>query len=79
MRETGLSARQRRGWVPSTTDSRHDLPIAPNLLARTFSPSGPTKCGWPMSYLPTDEGWLYLATSKIWRRARLSAGRWLIT
>ena len=41
MREMGLSARQGRRRVPRTTDSRHDLPIAPNLPARTFTAERP--------------------------------------
>ena len=35
MREMGLSARRGRRRTPRTTDSRHDLPVAPNLLAPT--------------------------------------------
>jgi putative transposase len=65
MREMGLSARQGRRRVPRTTDSRHDLPIAPNLLARTFTAERPDQV-WlaDISYLATDEGWLYLAAIK---------------
>ena len=36
MREMGLSARRGRRRTPRTTDSRHELPVAPNLLARNF-------------------------------------------
>src|SRR5918997_1020592 len=36
MREMGLSARRGRRRIPSATNSRHDLPVAPNLLARNF-------------------------------------------
>ena len=45
-----------------TTDSRHHLPVAPNLLARKFSPSAPD-LAWSsdITYIATDEGWLYLA------------------
>lgn len=45
-----------------TTDSKHNLPIAPNLLNRDFSPLVPnqTYVG-DITYVPTHEGWLYLA------------------
>jgi transposase InsO family protein len=51
--------------VPCTTNSRHDLPIAPNLLARTFRAERPDQV-WlaDISDLPTDKGWLYLAAIK---------------
>src|SRR5947209_16861479 len=62
MREMGLSARRGRRRPPRTTDSRHDLPVAPNLLDRHFDADWPDTV-WlaDISYLPTDEGWLYLA------------------
>ena len=41
MREMGLSTRQGRRRAPRTTDSRHDLPVAPNLLARNFTAERP--------------------------------------
>jgi transposase InsO family protein len=45
-----------------TTDSDHDLPIAPNLIARNFSAAAPNRV-WlaDITYIPTAEGWLYLA------------------
>ena len=45
-----------------TTDSKHDLPIAPNLLERDFTPEAPDRV-WSsdITYIATDEGWLYLA------------------
>ena len=45
-----------------TTDSRHDLPIAPNRLAQKFAAERPNQV-WlaDISYVPTSEGWLYLA------------------
>jgi putative transposase len=51
--------------MPRTTDSRHDLPVAPNLLGRRFAAERPDAV-WlaDLSYLPTDEGWLYLAAIK---------------
>ena len=46
-----------------TTDSRHDLPIAPNLLDRNFTAAAPNRI-WlaDITYVETDQGWLYLAT-----------------
>ena len=41
MRQMGLSARQGRRRTPRTTDSRHDLPVAPNLLDRHFTAERP--------------------------------------
>ena len=64
MREGGLSATIRRR-APRTTDSRHDHPVAPNLLGRRFAADRPDAV-WlaDISYLPTGEGWLYLAAIK---------------
>ena len=61
----GLSARQGRRRAPRTTNSRHDHPITPNLLARNFAVDRPDQV-WlaDISYIPTDEGWLYLAAIK---------------
>jgi putative transposase len=61
MREAGLSgSRPRR--VVRTTDSRHRLPVAANLLGRDFSAEAPDR-RWAadITYVPTAEGWLYLA------------------
>ena len=41
MREGGLAVARRRRRVPRTTDSRHDLPVAPNLLDRKFAADQP--------------------------------------
>lgn len=48
-----------------TTDSKHNLPIAPNLLDRQFACTAPNQV-WvaDITYIPTDEGWLYLAAIK---------------
>ena len=48
-----------------TTDSKHNLPIAPNILNRGFFVNAPDKV-WAsdITYIPTDEGWLYLAGIK---------------
>jgi putative transposase len=62
MREMGLAAHRGRRRTPQTTDSRHDLPIAPNLLGRDFVAERPDTV-WlaDISYIPTSEGFLYLA------------------
>ena len=61
MREHGIYARHKRRYKV-TTDSTHNLPVAPNLLNRHFTPSAPNQT-WTsdITYLWTDEGWLYLA------------------
>lgn len=61
MRENGIRARHKRRYK-ATTDSRHGLPVAPNLLARDFAPTAPNRA-WvaDLTYVWTDEGWLYLA------------------
>jgi len=63
MRAAGLRARSRRRFVPQTTQSRHDGPIAPNrLAARAAPPTRPAEV-WAvdMTYIQTSEGWLFLA------------------
>ena len=62
MQEHGIRARGKRRFRIMTTDSRHDLPIAPNLLNRNFTVSGPNQA-WAgdITYIATDEGWLFLA------------------
>jgi hypothetical protein len=59
MKTHGIKARGKRKFVV-TTDSRHSLPIAENLLARDFSPAAPDRV-WSgdITYIATDEGWLY--------------------
>ena len=61
MRELGLQARTKRRYRV-TTDSAHADPIAPNVLARQFTVSEPD-VAWvtDITYVWTDEGWLYLA------------------
>jgi len=80
MREHGLAATVRRRF-PRTTNSRHDQPVAPNLLGRKFEADRPDAV-WlaDISYIPTGEGWLYLAAIEAGPRrgpgprARSSAG-----
>jgi putative transposase len=61
MREHGIRARHKRRYK-ATTDSKHTLPIAENLLDRNFAPAAPNQA-WSsdITYIWTDEGWLYLA------------------
>ena len=63
-RKLGLRCRQKRKFK-ATTNSRHDLPVAPNLLNQSFSVGAPNQawCG-DITYVATDEGWLYLAGLK---------------
>ena len=62
MRSAGLQGRQKRRYRVRTTDSRHDQPIAPNLLAVAPAPTKPDQI-WAtdITYIETGEGWLYLA------------------
>ena len=62
MQEHGIQARGKRRFRVMTTDSRHDLPIAPNLLDRNFTVVTPnTAWSGDITYIATEEGWLYLA------------------
>jgi putative transposase len=62
MREHDLNSRQRRRLRVATTDSKHAHPVAPNVLERDFVADAPNQ-KWlaDLTYVPTDEGWLYLA------------------
>jgi len=62
MQQHGIQARGKRRFRVSTTDSRHDLPIAPNRLDRNFSVAAPNQA-WvgDITYIATEEGWLFLA------------------
>lgn len=62
MRRHGIRAIMARPRRVRTTDSRHDLPIAPNLLDRNFIAAAPNRV-WlaDITYIETDQGWLYLA------------------
>lgn len=63
-RKLGLRCRQIRKFK-ATTNSRHSFPVAENLLARQFEAKAPGKI-WlsNITYIPTEEGWLYLAGHK---------------
>ena len=63
-RRLGLRCKQKRKFK-ATTNSSHTLPLAPNLLDRQFAVATPN-CAWvtDITYVATDEGWLYLAGIK---------------
>src|SRR5207237_2021451 len=61
MQKHGIRARAPRRFV-RTTDSRHGLPVADNVLDRDFNPTAPnTAWSADITYIPTADGWLYLA------------------
>lgn len=63
LRAAGLSQARRRKFRPmSLTDSDHDLPIAPNRLLQQ-TPAARADSAWlaDITYVPTEEGWLYVA------------------
>ena len=62
--ELGLRCKQKRRFK-ATTNSRHAFPVADNLLNQTFEPTRPNEV-WvtDITYVMTDEGWLYLAGVK---------------
>ena len=62
MRTHGLRGKVKRKFVPCTTDSAHAQPIASNVLDRQFTADTPNrKWAGDITYIPTEEGWLYLA------------------
>ena len=65
MREAELPAKSAPRFHPTTTQSRHDEPVAPNVVDRQFSlasnPEPDRTWAGDITYLPTQEGWLYLA------------------
>ena len=63
MREHGIVSKHKRKFRV-TTNSAHSYPVAQNLLQRRFDVSGPGRC-WvsDITYIPTREGWLYLAVT----------------
>lgn len=61
LRRQGLRARAARKFK-ATTNSNHGLPVAPNLLQQDFTAQGcDEKWACDITYVGTDEGWLYLA------------------
>ena len=61
MRMASLACKTKRKFK-ATTDSKHGLPVAPNLLDRQFSAAQPNqKYVGDITYIHTQEGWLYLA------------------
>jgi transposase InsO family protein len=70
MRTHQLRAQTQPRFVPCTTDSDHDQPIAPNRLAQRAAPDGPNQV-WlqDITYVPTAQGWLFLAlVMDLWSR-----------
>ena len=63
-RKLGICCKQKRRFK-ATTDSKHTFPVAANLLGQQFEVSEPNKV-WisDITYVPTDEGWLYVAGHK---------------
>jgi transposase InsO family protein len=61
MREAGIRSRTKKKFK-ATTDSRHNLPVAPNLLNQQFAVDTPDHT-WAgdITFIPTGQGWLYLA------------------
>nr|WP_232068474.1 IS3 family transposase [Gemmata obscuriglobus] len=74
MREAGIAAKTKRKFR-QTTDSNHGLPVAENVLARAFDPDEPnTRWCADITYIPTREGWLYLAVVEDLFRRRIVGG-----
>jgi len=70
MKQAGLRGLSPKRYVPQTTQSDHDQPIAPNRLAERAAPAGPNQI-WvnDLTYVRTDEGWLYVAVvMDLWSR-----------
>jgi len=61
MKRLGLKVKLKRKYKV-TTDSKHDFPVAKNVLNRDFSPAAPNQVwGSDITYLWTQQGWIYLA------------------
>ena len=63
-KKLGIRCKQKRKFK-ATTDSKHTLPVAENLLNQQFKAAAPNQI-WltDITYIPTEEGWLYLAGHK---------------
>jgi transposase InsO family protein len=63
-KKLGLRCKQKKKFK-ATTDSKHTLPVAENLLNQQFEATAPNQI-WltDITYIPTEEGWLYLAGHK---------------
>ena len=63
-RKLGIRCKQKRKFK-ATTNSKHTLPVADNILGQQFKVAAPNKV-WvsDITYVPTDEGWLYVAAHK---------------
>jgi transposase InsO family protein len=62
MRVREIRAKTKKKFVPRTTDSNHGRPVAENILDREFDAQLPDrKWAVDITYIPTAEGWLYLA------------------
>ena len=62
MRAAGIRSVTHRRFRVRTTDSAHAHPVAENVLGRDFAADAPDrKWATDITYVPTDEGWLYLA------------------
>ena len=62
LKELNLKAKTKKRYKIATTDSNHNLPIAPNILNRDFYANNPNqKYVGDITYIQTQEGWLYLA------------------
>jgi transposase InsO family protein len=64
MQKAGLRSKTKRPFRVKTTDSKHSHPIAPDRLDQDFRASAANQV-WvsDITYIPTDEGWLYLAST----------------
>lgn len=62
MRLQGLQSVHKKKFRPSTTDSKHNLPVAPNVIHQNFGTTRPNeKWGCDITYVSTGEGFLYTA------------------
>lgn len=66
MKQHGIKARTKRKFVV-TTDSKHSLPVAPDLVQRRFTPEAHNWL-WSgdITYIATDKGWLYWCSTALW-------------